>query len=289
MALDAPAHGQLRGRNRHPGEVGQIVDDVLSRLGVHLLHGLDAAVTGLALEPRRDVILVGELRMLGNLEDAHPRDGLLLFPERVKLLHLRVALGGHDLVTPHASLHRRQAGRAAPPGARVAVLAVEAIRPRVDDVAEQDGLDGTLTLLRHRQHPLGLVGRIGQSTDIRDDLVDRTISQLRLEGRHQLGQPDRLGPIRDDLVQEVIGQGVHHRAEREILRLDGKVGAPRAIAQARVAVARSAILRVGLLAPLENGLVRDARVPAAGVLDFGRFRGGRLAGRGRGGGLNAIG
>src|SRR6266508_4503006 len=123
VTLDAPPHGELRSGHRHARQVRQVVDDVLARLGVHLLHGLDAAVAGLALQPRRDVVLVRELRVLRNLEDPHPRNRLLPVPVALELLDLLIALRGHDLVAAHTFLHRRQPGVAASPRAAVAVLA----------------------------------------------------------------------------------------------------------------------------------------------------------------------
>src|SRR5213083_2066170 len=133
VTLHAPAHGELRARHGHGGQV-------LPRLRMHLLHGLDASVTGLAHQSRLHVILVRELRVLGNPEHADPRHGLLLLPEPLELLHLLVALGGHDLVTAYALLHRRNPRVAAPPRIGVAVLAGDLIRAGVDDVAEEDRL-----------------------------------------------------------------------------------------------------------------------------------------------------
>src|SRR5215467_11315684 len=104
MALHAPTHGELRPGHRHPRQVHQVVADVLSRPRVHLLHGLDAAVTSLADQPRLNVIHVRELHVLRQAEHADPWNRLLLVPIAVELLHLLVALRGHHLVASHALL-----------------------------------------------------------------------------------------------------------------------------------------------------------------------------------------
>src|SRR5262249_62416431 len=91
MALDAPAHRQGRDL-RHP------------------LHPLDRPVTLLAGQAGRDVPLVGEVDVARHLVDPDPRDRLLLVPVVLELLDLRVALGRHDLVTPHAALDGRHTG-----------------------------------------------------------------------------------------------------------------------------------------------------------------------------------
>src|SRR5215813_954012 len=146
VALDAPAHGQFRARHRHARQIHQIVDDVLPGARVYLLHSLDAAVARLAYEPRLDVIHVRKLRELGNTEHADPRNRLLPLPVAVELLHLLVALRGHDLVAAHALLHRRDARIGASPRVGVAVLAGDLVRARVDYVAEEDGLHRSLAL-----------------------------------------------------------------------------------------------------------------------------------------------
>src|SRR5262252_2376194 len=127
MALHAPAHGELRPGHGHPREIHRVVGEALPRPRVHLLHGLDAAVTGLTDEPCLDVILVRELRVLRQAEHADPWNGLLLLPVAVELLHLLVALRGHHLVATHTLLHRRDAGGAAAARIRVAVLAADLI------------------------------------------------------------------------------------------------------------------------------------------------------------------
>src|SRR5207247_5072743 len=141
VALHAPAHGELGGRDVHPRQVQEIVREVLPRDRADALHGLDAPVAGLALHAGLDVRLVGEVRELGELEDAYPRDRLLPLPVVLELLDLRITLGGDDLVTAHAAFHRGNAGRAAPPRIGMAVLAGDLHRAGVDHVAEEDGLD----------------------------------------------------------------------------------------------------------------------------------------------------
>src|SRR6266511_2441404 len=242
VALHAPAHGQLRPRHRHGGQVHRVVDDVLSRLRVHLLHGLDAAVARLAHEPRLDVFLVRELRVLRNPEHADPRYGLLLFPEAVELLHLLVALGGHDLVAAHALFHRRNPRIAAAPRIGVAVLAGDLIGARVNDVAEEDRLYRPFPLRSDGQNLGRIVRRLRQCPDVLDDLSDLAVAQLRLERRHERGESHRLRTIRDGPMQELVGYGVRDRAHREVLGFDSEVGPAWSIAPARLPMARGAVL-----------------------------------------------
>src|ERR1700675_1237568 len=151
VALDAPAHRQLGPRHRHGRQVHHVVDDVLARRGVHLLHRLDTTVAGLADEPRLDVVLVRELHVLGDLENPEPRDGLLLVPVRVELLHLLVPLRGHDLVATHALLHRGYPGVASAARTRVAILTGDLVGARLDDVGEEDGVPRPLARGRDGQ------------------------------------------------------------------------------------------------------------------------------------------
>ena len=76
MAVDAPSHRQgTRGRSE-PGQSKEVVGQLRSGVGADHPHALDRTVAGLALEPEAHMGEVGEIRELGKLEHALPRNRL---------------------------------------------------------------------------------------------------------------------------------------------------------------------------------------------------------------------
>src|SRR5262245_52803936 len=123
VAFDAPAHAQGWAGWAHAHEVHEVVAEPGAGAGGGRGHGLHGAVTRLALEPGADVRLVREIRELGELVDALPRNRLVLGGELGELLDLGT-VGSRDLVTPHAAGDRRQSRILRASGIGVAVLAV---------------------------------------------------------------------------------------------------------------------------------------------------------------------
>ncbi len=155
----------------------------------------------------------------------------------------------------------------------------------MDDVAEEDRLDRTLARGRDRQHLAGIVLGLRQRADVGDHLADLDVGQVRGEVGHERRQSDRLPAVRDDAVQEVVGQRVQDAPFGEVLRPDREVLPRDAVALAGLAVAVRAVLGERGLAALQRARV-DARGPAAvtGALVAGAARGGgsRRLGRGDG-------
>src|SRR3989442_1348936 len=142
VTLHAPAHAERGRRRREADEVQQIVEAVraLDRRDPHEL--LDLTVARLAGEAGPDVPPMLEVDELRHLVDAHPRDRLLALPVALELLDFRVSGGGDDLVAAHAALYRRQPRVLRPPRVGVAVLTADLEGAGVDQVAEEDRLDG---------------------------------------------------------------------------------------------------------------------------------------------------
>jgi len=147
VALDAPAHFQLRG--------GQTVLPPLGiRNQVELVDLLDRSVAPLARDPCGNVAVVPKFDVLRDAMDLLPDDGLLLFPmlfQRLDARELVVFLGKLG-VAAHADLDGRHACGAGPIRPRVAVLTVDLEFASVVFVAEGDRL--------HRPQRLDLLGQV---------------------------------------------------------------------------------------------------------------------------------
>src|SRR2546425_5415880 len=107
MAVHAPAHRHRRRRRAESGHVEEVVGERRPRARRHRGHRLHGAVTRLAGHAEAHVGLVREVRELGQLVDAQPRDWLALGPVLGQLLDLG-AVGGGGVVVADAPLHRRQ-------------------------------------------------------------------------------------------------------------------------------------------------------------------------------------
>src|SRR5690606_6960692 len=109
VTLHTPAHLK---RFRADDAIARVLVLVLPD-PVDLRHRLDGTVTLLALHPGTYVPHVREVRVVGQIIDAHPRDGLLLAPVLGKLLHARAVSSDHRdatrEVTARADLYRRNA------------------------------------------------------------------------------------------------------------------------------------------------------------------------------------
>src|SRR5689334_2649837 len=76
VTVDTPAHAQRRRRHAKARHIQKVVRDRGTRLGRDGRHRLDGAMTGLASHAELDVGFVREVRVLGQLEHAHPRNRL---------------------------------------------------------------------------------------------------------------------------------------------------------------------------------------------------------------------
>lgn len=106
-----------------------------------LIHRLYGTVTGLTCNPRVNMWPVLEVNEIRHRSDLLPLDGFLLLPVLLQLLHLGL-ICSRNLVAPHASLDRRDAGHRGSTGKRMAVLAGNLEIPCMDLMAEGNGLIG---------------------------------------------------------------------------------------------------------------------------------------------------
>jgi len=104
-----------------------------------LVHCLDRAMTRLALDAGANVRPMLKKNKIGDRKNSDPLNRLLLIPMVLDLLNLRL-IRRSNLVTAHASFHRRDAGYRSAAGIGVAVLAAYFKIPGVNLVAEIDGL-----------------------------------------------------------------------------------------------------------------------------------------------------
>lgn len=104
-----------------------------------LLHRLDRAMTGLALDAGSDMGPVLKKNKIRHRGDFDPLDRLLPVPVILEFLDLRLVRRG-NLMTTHAPLNRRYPGYCGPAGIAVAVLARYLKIPGVNLMAETDRL-----------------------------------------------------------------------------------------------------------------------------------------------------
>src|SRR5262245_1297 len=188
--------------------------------------------------------LVGEMRELGQLVDAHPGNRFATRRVLVDLADLGVVLRPDDLVAAHAALHGRQAGILRAPRVGVTVLALDAERAGMDHVIEEDRL---LRRTGHDDQRRGLLGperRPGQGAYVRDDLTYLIVAELAAEPRHRGCEPPGRATIHDDAREELVGQAVHEPAVGQIGRLGSEAGSRRSVTPTAVSVADGALPRV---------------------------------------------
>jgi len=104
-----------------------------------LLHRLDRAMTGLALDAGSDMGRVLKKNKIRHRGDFDPLDRLFLIPMILEFLYFRLVRRG-NLMTTHAPLNRGNTGYCGPAGIAVAVLAGYLKIAGVNFVAETDGL-----------------------------------------------------------------------------------------------------------------------------------------------------
>ena len=104
-----------------------------------LLHRLDRAMAGLALDASSDMGPVLKKNKIRHRGDFAPLDRLLPVPVILEFLDLGLVRRS-NLMTTHASLNRRNTGNRSTAGIAVAVLAGYLKISGVNFVAETDGL-----------------------------------------------------------------------------------------------------------------------------------------------------
>ena len=104
-----------------------------------LLHRLDRAMAGLALDASSDMGPVLKKNKIRHRGDFDPLDRLFLIPMILEFLYFRLVRRG-NLMTTHAPLNRGNTGYCGPAGIAVAVLAGYLKIAGVNFVAETDGL-----------------------------------------------------------------------------------------------------------------------------------------------------
>lgn len=104
-----------------------------------LFHCLDRTMTCLALDAGANVRPMLKKNKIGHRGNSDPLNRLLLIPMDLELLDLRFVRRS-NLVTTHASFHRRDPGHSGGPSIAVAVLAGYFKIPGVNFMAEIDGL-----------------------------------------------------------------------------------------------------------------------------------------------------
>src|SRR5438876_10677045 len=221
VTLHAPAHAERGRRRREADEVQQIVEAVraLDRRDPHEL--LDLAVARLAGEAGPDVPPMLEVDELRHLVDAHPGDRLPALPVALELLDFRVADGGDDLVAAHAALRRRQPRVLRPPRVYVAVLTADLEGAGMDQVAEEDRLDGRARRIdRPREDLARLRPRPGERPDVGQEVGDLLLAEVRLPRGHERREPDGGAALPDREPNELVGQVRQHAADRKSTRLN---------------------------------------------------------------------
>ena len=137
MAIDAPAHFELRDRHE--------ISDMRIRNEMEFVEFFDRPVTRLTLDARLDVAIVSELDVLRETVDLDPLDRLLLFPvilQDSNALDL-VVLGRELRMTAHTQFDRGDASGLGLIRPRVAVETIDLELTRVVFVAERNRLDGS--------------------------------------------------------------------------------------------------------------------------------------------------
>jgi len=115
--------------------------------GLHLLdlaHILDVAMAALAGDPLGDVrpmVEEDEIRLVMHLD---PLEGLALLVLALQFLDPG-AVGLHNAVAIHANIHGRDLRMAAFVGAHMAIKARDVVVPRMNFMAERNGLLGGIT------------------------------------------------------------------------------------------------------------------------------------------------
>ncbi len=104
-----------------------------------LVHCLDRAMTRLALDAGANMRPMLKKNKIGDRENSDPLNRLLLIPMILDLLNLRL-IRRSNLVTAHASFHRRDASYCSVPGIGVAILAGYFKIPGVNLMAKVNGL-----------------------------------------------------------------------------------------------------------------------------------------------------